>query len=75
MIGEAVVAVIGWCFLMGFLGAVFFLGQRFGSYVGIKNPDVAGLLSVITVVWIYERRDNQARYDRLIELLTHQGAD
>ncbi len=70
---ELVVWVIGWLVCVSFVAAGFGIGRWAAPHLGWDgNPDIFGLLSAITFVWIYEHRDAEKKYARLRDLLDRQ---
>jgi hypothetical protein len=67
---ELVVWVIGWLVCVSFVAGGFGIGRWAAPHLGWDgNPDTFGLLSAITLVWIYEHRNAEEKYNRLRDLL------
>ena len=63
---ELIALVIGWIVIMGMLVGAFVFGLLAAQWGGASDyAREAGLLSALTFIWIYERREGQARRDRL----------
>lgn len=61
-----VVSVGGWLICMGMLIGAFWLGFAFARWTGATElAPMFGLLSAITLIWMYEREEAQKRWDRL----------
>jgi hypothetical protein len=67
--GEAITLVIGWSTGIVLLGGAFALGRWTAPLLWNGNPDVFGLLSAVVVLWFYEHRHFEERFDRLEERL------
>jgi hypothetical protein len=66
-IGTAIGDVLGWVFLMGFLGASYLIGFVVARYLNLSDhAQSVGLLSAIAVIWMYEHRLAKDRWERLI---------
>ena len=63
---ELIALVIGWIVIMGMLIGAFIFGLLAAQWGGAQDfAREAGFLSALTSIWIYERREGQARRDRL----------
>jgi len=57
---------IGWAFCMGMLAGAFTWGRWAAEYlIDGQHADAFGILSALAVIWIYEHRLSQDRWDRL----------
>lgn len=66
-IGSIIADVIGWVFLMGWLGGMFALGYGVVSYLGARDfAQSAGILSAVASIWAYEHRISNERWERWI---------
>ena len=77
---DIIAEVIGWFVCIGFLVGAYLVGRGLTHrYFGNVNPDMIGLLVALALVWIYEHRNLQHKYDRLREQLVsdwrRQGND
>ena len=70
-VGEVIFLVIGWLIGISILSGAFALGHWTAQHFGWQgSPDTFGLLSALTFLWIYERRNLESKFDRLREFLT-----
>ena len=70
---DIIAEVIGWFVCIGFLVGAYLVGRGLTHrYFGNVNPDMIGLLVALALVWIYEHRNFQHKYDRLREQLNSQ---
>lgn len=66
--GGLIAEVIGWFFCMALLAGAYAIGSYLaGHFVGVEHRDAAGLLSAITVIWLYEHRRADERWARFRE--------
>jgi hypothetical protein len=73
---EAAAWGIGWFVCMSVLSGWFVAGRWAAPHLGWDgNPDMFGLLSAITALWIYEHRNMEGKYDRLHEILDRRPTD
>jgi hypothetical protein len=63
--GEAIAFVIGWTTGVAILAGAFVLSRWAAPFIWDGNPDILGLLSTIVVLWIYEHRHIEERFDNL----------
>jgi hypothetical protein len=67
---NVIVSVIGWLVCLTILAGAFALGQWAAPILGWEgNKDTLGLLSALTLLWLYEHRNIETKYERLRELL------
>jgi hypothetical protein len=71
LVVEAIATVIGWVFCLVILSGAFALGHWAASYSGdlTQSSDMVGLLSAFALVWLYEHRNIEWKYERLRELI------
>jgi len=70
IIGETIALVIGWIICVAMLGAGYGVGVWAAPHLSWQgNREMLGLLSALTLIWLYERRTALERYERLCELL------
>lgn len=70
LIEELIIVVIGWPVCIAMLSGAFALGQWGAPIVGWSgNKDMFGLLSALALVWLYEHKSSQQKYDQLRGLL------
>ena len=68
--GELIAFVIGWVFCMVILSGFFILGTLFARWSDVRDLEhMFGLLSALSVVWLYERQTADARWGKLNERL------
>jgi hypothetical protein len=66
MVGTVMAGIIGWAFSMAMLAGAFLVGYWVAPYLnGAAHRDAFGILSAMVFVWIYERREAEARWNRL----------
>ena len=66
LIVEAIVWTIGWLICMTCLAGTFAIGHWVATSLTWRiNPDVAGLLSALSLIWLYEHRHFDTRLDRM----------
>jgi hypothetical protein len=70
---EIIVEVIGWFFCISFLVIANGIGRGLAAHFGDANPDMIRLLSALALIWLYEHRNLDAKYDRLRDLLDNRG--
>ena len=72
MLVEPFVWRIGWLVSASRLGVAFQLGRWVAPHlVGWDgSSDMFGLLSAIGLLWMYEHRNIEGKYDRLREMIT-----
>ena len=65
---EIVVLVIGWLVCVSVLANAYVLGRWAAPHLGWDGGrDMFGLLSALTILWIYEHHNLEGKYDRLRE--------
>jgi hypothetical protein len=70
---EIVAIVIGWLVCVSVLAGAYTLGRWAAPHFGWDGGrDMFGLLSALTILWIYEHRNLEGKYDRLRELIDRQ---
>jgi hypothetical protein len=70
LVGELIATVIGWFVCMAILSGSFFFGTLFARWSDARDLEhMFGLLSALSVVWLYERQTAEARWGRLNERL------
>jgi hypothetical protein len=70
VVGDITAGVFGWFICLIVLFGAFYFGRCAAPHIGwIGNPDVAGLLSAIALVWLYEHHNARGRHQRLRENL------
>jgi hypothetical protein len=70
IIADVAAAAIGWVFLMALLSGAFGLGFGAASFFGgSSHAEAMGLLSALSVIWIYEHRLSQERWDKLRSII------
>lgn len=70
LVGELIATVIGWFVCMAILSGSFFLGTLFARWSDARDLEhMFGLLSALSVVWLYERQSAEARWGKLNERL------
>ena len=63
---EFFVVMIGWAVCLNFLTGAYLLGWWLAPHLGwTGNREILGLLSAITLVWIYEHRHFETKLDKL----------
>jgi len=68
---ELIVGVIGWLICMSVLIAAYAGGVWAAPHLGWDGDrGIFGLLSALTVVWVYEHRHFEHRLDSLWDVLT-----
>ena len=64
LIAEFVAAFLGWAVCLGMLAGGFVLGYGAAHFFGLEaHRESAGLLSAISVIWIYESRKAHDRQE------------
>jgi hypothetical protein len=64
--GEIFVSALGWLVCLFFLFAAYGVGSRMATYFGHgDHRDMAGLLCALALVWIYEHRNIEEKYEHL----------
>jgi len=66
---ELIVSAIGWFVCMAIASGAFGLGFATASWWGAFDPTIAGMLSVVAFVWLYEHRLAHSRWEKLNERL------
>jgi hypothetical protein len=67
-IGHFIGDVIGWIFLMAIAAGAYFLGYAVAGYFGgAEHKDAFGLLSAIVLIWMYEHRLAEERWQRFLQ--------
>jgi hypothetical protein len=67
-IGELIGQVIGWAFCMAVAAGAYFIGYgAAGHFGGEQHRDAIGILSAIVVIWMYEHRRANERWQRFLE--------
>lgn len=62
--------IFGWAFCMAMLAGIFLLGYWLAPYFnGGGHRDAFGILSAMVFIWLYERRQAEARWNRLQEMI------
>jgi len=56
--------MMGGCYVLG-----YWLAPHFG---GDEHRDSFGILSAIVFIWIYERRQADERWERLLNIIDHK---
>jgi len=75
-LGELIVFLVGLFICTGILAGGFLLGRWASPYLGWPVSDeVLGMLTALSVIWMWERQDAQSRYQRLMEQLTRSRTD
>ena len=70
---EMVVLAISWLVCMAILAGFYAMGRWAAPHFGWDaGREMFGLLSALTVLWIYEHRNIEGKYDRLRELIARQ---
>ena len=65
---ECVVVLIGWAFCINVLVGAYLLGWWIAPLVGwTGDREILGLLSAITLIWIYEHRHFEEKLNSLYE--------
>jgi hypothetical protein len=68
---DIIAEVIGWFVCIGFLVGAYLVGRGIAiHYHGSFSPDMVGLLFALALIWVYEHRNLQHKYDRLRKQLT-----
>jgi 5-methylcytosine-specific restriction endonuclease McrA len=73
ILAELVAGIIGWAFCMAMLAGGFaggLVAARF--FGGAEHSEAFGILSAISIVWIYEHRVSQERWDKLREMIARR---
>lgn len=74
VVADIVAGIYGWFICLTVLFGAFHFGKWAAPHIGwLGNPDVAGLLSAIALVWLYEHQNAQDRHQRLRENLDRTG--
>ncbi len=69
IVSEVIALVVGWLVCITILAVAFGLGVSAAPHLGWEgNPDTFGLLSALTILWMYEHRNMTKKYERLREL-------
>lgn len=68
---ELIVLAIGWLVCMAIASGAFGLGFVTASWWGGFDPTIAGMLSVVAFVWLYEHQLAHSRWTKLNERLDH----
>ena len=71
---EILALVIGWLVCISVLAGAYTLGRWAAPHLRVWDGgrDMFGLLSALTILWIYEHRNLEGKYDRLRELIDRQ---
>ena len=73
-VSGLIVEVIGWLFCISFLLGAYLVGRGLAiRYLGGLDPEMIGLLSAAALIWVYEHRNLEHKYDRLREQLDNRG--
>lgn len=63
---NLIVTAIGWVFCMALLGGAYGLGSWLAPHFGGgEHRDAFGILSALTLIWLYEHRRADERWTRL----------
>jgi hypothetical protein len=66
-IGTVIADVLGWVFLMGWLIGSYGVGVLVAKFLGLADQAQSiGLLSALAVIWMYEHRLANDRWERYI---------
>ena len=66
LVAEVIVWAVGWLICMAVLVGAFALGRWSAAHLwGDINPDAAGLLSALSVFWMYEHQHFDRKLDRM----------
>ena len=68
-LAEVIALIIGWWVCISLLFGGFIFGYWISPHVWDGSRDTFGLLSAITVLWIYEHRNMEEKYERLHNLV------
>jgi hypothetical protein len=61
-----IATVIGWGFCMAMVAGAYALGYWLAPFFGgSEHRDSFGILSAIVMIWIYEHRNAQLRWEKL----------
>jgi hypothetical protein len=76
VVGEALALIIGWLVCISVLAGAFSLGRWAAPHLGWDgSPEIFGLLSALTFLWIYEHQNFERNFDGLRELIVHAKTD
>ena len=76
VVGDTIALFIGWLVCISVLAGAFALGRWAAPHFGWDGSrDTFGLLSALTVLWLYEHRNAEGKYDRLRELIEHRNSN
>lgn len=68
LVGGLIGDAIGWFFCMAMLGGFYALGSALAHFFGgAEHRDTFGLLSAGALVWIYEHRRSDERWQRMLD--------
>lgn len=71
---EAVVLLVGWLVCISVLAGAYTIGRWAAPHLGWEyGADTLGLLSAVTILWLYEHRNAEGKYERLCELIARHG--
>ena len=66
LVAEIIVSAVGWLVCMAVLVGAYTVGRWVATHFSWQvSPDIAGLLSALSVLWIYEHRHFDTKLDRI----------
>lgn len=71
-VGDILIVAVGWAFCLTILIGFYGLGYWVAPYVaGEQHRESFAMLSSIVLIWLYEHRRSEARWERLNEQISH----